>query len=76
MEQTIGGSPWCRNYPRETAGTFRLVKGTGAFFEFHIASNAPFATASASIKANIDFFVESFHLNQLFSSEWIIYDIY
>lgn len=37
-------------------------------------SGVPFAIASASIKPNIDFFVEFFGLNRWFTPERIIYD--
>ena len=54
--------------------SFHLVEGTHAFFDLLKEKEIPFAIASASIKANIDFFVESFGLARWFSSERIIYD--
>ena len=36
--------------------------------------NIPFTIASASIKPNIDFFVESFELAKWFDPEKIVYD--
>lgn len=53
---------------------FHLVEGAVEFFDFLKANKIPFAIASASIKANIDFFVESFGLDQWFTPERIIYD--
>lgn len=53
---------------------FHLVEGTVEFFDILKANKTLFSTASASIQANIDFFVESFHLDQWFCPERIIYD--
>lgn len=63
-----------RQMCREDAESFHLVKGATAFFDQLTVKGIPFAIASASIKANIDFFVESFGLNQWFTKERIIYD--
>ena len=46
---------------------FHLVEGAVEFFDFLQANKIPFAIASASIKANIDFFVASFGLDQWFT---------
>lgn len=53
---------------------FHLAEGACGFFEKLKQQQIPFTIASASIKENIDFFVESFDLSQWFSSEKIVYD--
>ena len=63
-----------RELCRADTENFHLVEGAVDFFDSLKANNIPFAIASASIKANIDFFVESFRLDQWFTSERIIYD--
>ena len=51
-----------------------MVKGANAFFSKLQEQGIPFAIASASIKTNIDFFVESFGLRRWFDQDRIIYD--
>ncbi len=51
-----------------------LCNGAIDLFEFLKKRNIPFTIASASIKENIDFFVECFHLNQWFDVDQIVYD--
>ena len=53
---------------------FKLVKGAVELFDQLIANNIPLSIASASIKPNIDFFVEHFHLAQWFDPNLIVYD--
>ena len=43
-------------------------------FDYLKESNIPFTIASASIKPNIDFFVESFHLDKWIEPSRIVYD--
>ena len=63
-----------REFCKQDHSGFHLVSGAAEFFEKLKSENIPFAIASASIKANIDFFVESFGLEQWFARERIIYD--
>ena len=51
-----------------------LVNGTQAFLRLLREKGVPFALASASIKANIDFFFEIFGLDQWFKREDVVYD--
>ena len=52
----------------------KLCPGAIQLFEYLKDKNIPFTIASASIKENIDFFVEYFHLNQWFDVDKIVYD--
>ena len=63
-----------RDICREERDSFHLVEGATAYFDRLMESGIPFAIASASIKPNIDFFVESFDLDRWFAPERIIYD--
>ena len=51
-----------------------LVKGTHAFLQLLREKGIPFGLASASIKANIDFFFDTFDLGQWFKREDVVYD--
>ena len=51
-----------------------LCYGAIEVFEYLKKRNIPFTIASASIKENIDFFVEYFHLDRWFNVNQIIYD--
>ena len=51
-----------------------LVKGTRAFLQLLREKGIPFGLASASIKANIDFFFDTFDLGQWFNREDVVYD--
>ena len=50
------------------------MKGAEAYFDVLKKDNIPFTIASASIKQNIDFFVESFHLDRWLDPSSIVYD--
>ena len=63
-----------RDFCRNDQSNFHLVSGATSFFNKLQGQGIPIAIASASIKANIDFFVESFGLRQWFDHEQIIYD--
>lgn len=63
-----------RDFCREDVENFHLVKGAEALFDDLQANGIPFTIASASIKPNIDFFVESFHLDKWIKPEDIVYD--
>ena len=51
-----------------------LVKGIHAFLQLLREKGIPFGLASASIKANIDFFFDTFDLGQWFKREDVVYD--
>ena len=63
-----------RQFCKEDQATFHLVKGAEEYFDYLKESNIPFTIASASIKPNIDFFVESFHLDKWIEPSRIVYD--
>ena len=63
-----------REFCREDTESFHLVKGAEQYFEFLKKKHIPFTIASASIKPNIDFFVESFHLDTWMDPSAIVYD--
>lgn len=58
----------------ENPEKFHLVPGTEEFLQHLQREGIPFALASASIKANIDFFFESFALGRWFRKEDVVYD--
>ena len=60
----------CMDNPEIT----HLVKGTHAFLQLLREKGIPFGLASASIKANIDFFFDTFDLGQWFKREDVVYD--
>lgn len=59
---------------REDRENFHLIVGAEQLFDSLKEKNIPFTIASASIKPNIDFFVESFHLDHWINPENIVYD--
>lgn len=59
---------------KEDEANFHLVDGAEAYFDQLKREGIPFTIASASIKENIDFFVESFYLDNWMDSDSIIYD--
>lgn len=63
-----------RDLCREDTENFHLAKGACQIFEKLRQKHIPFTIASASIKANIDFFVESFGLSEWFEPNKIVYD--
>ena len=63
-----------REFCKADQETFHLVAGATEYFDQLKVKQIPFTIASASIKANIDFFVESFHLDHWIQPENIIYD--
>ena len=63
-----------RDFCRKDKEKFHLVAGCHAFFDKLVEEKIPFTIASASIKPNIDFFVESFELGKWFDPEKIVYD--
>lgn len=63
-----------REFCKEDPETLHLVAGAHEVFETLVKKNIPFTIASASIKPNIDFFVESFELKKWFDPAKIIYD--
>ena len=63
-----------RNFCKEDKDSFHLVKGVETFFDALKENNIKMTIASASIKPNIDFFVESFGLDRWMKPEAIVYD--
>ena len=63
-----------RDFCRKDKEMLHLVAGAHEFFDALVEKNIPFTIASASIKPNIDFFVESFELEKWFDLEKIVYD--
>lgn len=63
-----------RDFCKADAENFHLIAGAQELFNDLQARNIPFTIASASIKPNIDFFVESFHLDKWIDPALIVYD--
>lgn len=59
---------------RERQELLHLVKGTEDFLTYLKDHGIPFALASASIKANIDFFFDTFGLDRWFDRDQVVYD--
>lgn len=73
----------CEYYSRRKEAMYRelvrkndshLCNGAIEVFEYLKKRNIPFTIASASIKENIDFFVDYFHLERWFDVNQIVYD--
>ena len=63
-----------REFCKQDEESFHLVEGAEEFFDYLKEKEIPFTIASASIKPNIDFFVESFHLDRWIDPNLIVYD--
>lgn len=63
-----------RRFCLEDSEKFHLVDGAVEFFNYLKEKEIPFTIASASIKANIDFFVKEFGLEKWMNLEDIVYD--
>ena len=63
-----------RRFCLEDQENFHLVDGAVEFFNYLKEKEIPFTIASASIKANIDFFVKEFELTKWINPEDIVYD--
>lgn len=63
-----------REFCKADTENFHLIEGAEKLFDDLKANDIPFTIASASIKDNIDFFVESFHLDNWIRSKDIVYD--
>ena len=63
-----------RRFCLEDQENFHLVDGAAEFFNYLKEKEIPFTIASASIKANIDFFVKEFKLAKWINPEDIVYD--
>lgn len=63
-----------RQFCQEDTENFHLVAGSQKYFDQLKNKGIPFTIASASIKENIDFFIESFHLDRWIHPETIVYD--
>lgn len=63
-----------RQFCREDTAGFHLVKGAEALFAALKQADLPFTIASASIWENMQFFIESFHLDSWMDPRQIVYD--
>ena len=63
-----------RQFCKADAASFHLIQGAQALFDELTAAGVPFTIASASIKPNIDFFVENFHLDRWINPADFVYD--
>lgn len=63
-----------REFCKADKAGFHLVEGVPEFMDALKEKEIPFTIASASIKANIDFFIESFGLDVWISTENIVFD--
>lgn len=63
-----------RRFCKEDTKNFHLIEGAVQLFDQLKQKNIPFTIASASIKDNIDFFVENFQLDRWIDPETIVYD--
>lgn len=63
-----------RDLCREDSDSLILVPGAIELFEELKKNKIPMSIATASIKENVEFFIETFDLHQWFPSEMIIYD--
>lgn len=63
-----------RRFCREDQEHLHLVDGAENYFDYLKKKGIPFTIASASIKENMDFFIESFHLDRWFKPSEIVYD--
>ena len=63
-----------RRFCLEDQENFHLVDGAVEFFNYLKEKEIPFTIASASIKANIDFFVKEFGLDNWINPKDIVYD--
>lgn len=58
----------------EDTEKFHLVDGAEEYFDYLKSKNIPFTIATASIKPNVDFFIESFHLDRWIPRDHFVYD--
>lgn len=63
-----------RQFCKNDQSSFHLVAGVKSYFDKLTELAVPFTIASASIKENIDFFIDSFHLDKWIDPSLIIYD--
>lgn len=56
------------------SANLKLAKGVEEFLDYLVSRHIPFTIASASIKENIDFFVETFNLSKWLDPQTIVYD--
>lgn len=63
-----------REFCKADTKNFHLIEGAEALFNDLKKRKIPFTIASASIKENIVFFVENFHLDRWIDPDSIVYD--
>lgn len=73
-ELSKGKEKLYRELCKKDEETFKLVPGASKFFDYLKENHIPFTIATASIKENVDFFVDSFNLNKWFDSNKIAFD--
>lgn len=54
----------------------KLVDGAEEFFDYICEKNIPHTIATGSEKTNVDFFIETFHLDKWFDVDKIVFDDY
>lgn len=74
QEYSLKKEAYYREFCREDAESFHLISGAEELFDDLKKQGVPMIIASASIKPNIDFFVESFGLDRWMDPEQIVYD--
>ncbi|MBS7009429.1 HAD family hydrolase [Anaerostipes sp.] len=63
-----------RKFCREDEENFHLAAGTERYLDYLKEQGIPMTIASASIRENMDFFIESFQLERWFQPSLIVYD--
>lgn len=63
-----------RDFCKKDKENFHLVRGVEDYFKWLDKKNIPYTIASASIKANMDFFRESFGLDEYIDPSLLVYD--
>ena len=63
-----------RSICRKNPDKLHLTKGAEELLQYMKENDCPYILASASIKANIDFYFETFHLERWLNKETCVYD--
>ena len=63
-----------REFCKKDTKNFHLVDGAEEYFDYLCSKNIPFTIATASIRENVDFFIENFHLDHWIPRENFVYD--
>lgn len=73
-ELSLRKEQYYRDFCKADTENFHLIKGAYDLFADLKKAGIPYTIASASIKPNIDFFVENFHLDDWMDPAKIVYD--